>query len=35
MSAEEIKKIDKFYRILPHPSKELILHEIDKEEVKF
>lgn len=35
MDVIEIKKIDKFYRVLPHPSKELILHEIGEEEVKF
>jgi small subunit ribosomal protein S4e len=32
MDVIEIKKIDKFYRVLPHPSKELILHEIGEEE---
>ncbi|MFX1518414.1 MAG: 30S ribosomal protein S4e [Promethearchaeota archaeon] len=35
MDIIEIKKIDTFYRILPHPTKELILHEIEKEEAKF
>ena len=35
MDVIEIRKIDKFYRVLPHPSKELILHEIGEEEVTF
>ena len=35
MDVIEIKKIDKFYRVLPHPTKELILHEIGEEEVTF
>lgn len=35
MDVIEIRKIDKSYRVLPHPSKELILHEIGEEEVTF
>ncbi len=35
MDVIEIRKIDQFYRVLPHPSKELILHEIGGEEVTF
>ncbi len=35
MDTVEIKKIHKFYRVLPHPRKELILTEISEEEAAF
>lgn len=35
MDVIEIRKIDKFYRVLPHPTKELILHEIGEEGATF
>lgn len=35
MDVIEIKKINEFYRVLPHPRKELILHEISEEEAAF